>query len=264
MGTQGCPPAAWWPLQSTPPPQLTSFSSLRVSWNLGLYAQLSDLITYSKQFTLFIVGFSKLAFSSISFPISLIIQIRNGRAGPYFTVGITNIHSPSAVNSWPTLGLSFPPTHLTFFMLIIPPYFRNSSSLSLWDILHMPSDSPLKNIQFNGFLSIFTKLHNYHYHLMILSSPQKENLYPLVVTSHYPTPALGNHQSTFCLYESASSGQSMKWNHIITLYLLDTATASKSIYLTPDSTLQFIVYVVTWLPVCLTKHISDQINHFAL
>lgn len=172
MGTRGCPPAAWWPPQYTP---LHNSLLFLVPESPEIWAFMHNLTTYSKQFTLFIVGFSKLAFSRISFPISLIIQIRNVRAGwPLFHCGYRQYSLSKCcqflTNSW----VEFPSNSSRFLYAHYSCLFQELF-LSLWDTLHMPSDSPLKNIQFTGFLSIFTKLHNYHYHLMILSSPQ----YPL-------------------------------------------------------------------------------------
>ena len=92
-----------------------------------------NLMTYSKQFTLFIAAFSKLAFSRISFPISLIIQIRNVRAGwPLFHCGYRQYSLSKCcqflTNSW----VEFPSNSSRFLYAYYSCLFQELSlSLSL-------------------------------------------------------------------------------------------------------------------------------------
>lgn len=85
------------------------------------------------------------------FPSNLIIQIRNIRTSLYFILGIANVQSPSIVNSLP---LSSCKPFLAFFtslFLLVSGTLHISLSLN-WDIIHILSNSPLKSIQFYGFL----------------------------------------------------------------------------------------------------------------
>ena len=67
-----------------------------------------------------------------------------------------------------------------------------------------------------------------YFHIVIQSSPPSisrtlfislnRNSIP-IKTPFLPSPATGNHRSTFCFYESDYSGTSYKWNHTVLVFL---------------------------------------------
>ena len=77
-------------------------------------------------------------------------------------------------------------------------------------LIHIPYDSLIQSITqwflvYSEFATITTV------NVRISSPSPQKPLYPLEVTPHSPLPlALGNHQSTFCLYRSSFSGHFLR------------------------------------------------------